>query len=201
MRIFVLILLLVCFPFAGMAEDAAPKPATAKETKEQPAKTVRAGKEAPANKAAPKKTSAKKKRRLQDSPECQKLADAVRDGIDKLGRCWKDADCTAVSLGCPWQMAPCHQTVISLAEPEKNVELANRIRAFATTCIVPDKPYEAACKEFNEKVESSHCQTLYTACVSGKCMNQMDIILQDPDIGMKIEKGSIVPDDILKKKR
>src|SRR5690606_5523334 len=94
---------------------------------------------------------------VETSKECEKMAEDVREFAAELGNCWKDSDCTAVALGCPWQISACDQVVISHTEAEKNAELAQKITTYTTQCIVPDKAYAEACQKFNSSIKASNC--------------------------------------------
>ena len=47
-------------------------------------------------------------------------------------------------------------------------------------------------------MEKNKCHALSTVCPNGKCVPQMDAIMQDPDIGMRIKEGSLVQEDVKK---
>lgn len=180
----IMAVVIVLFSTAAMAEAPSEK---------APEVTVKNFKDAVSGKTTPEQIKELK----ENQDNCAKLMEHIRSDMESVRECYQDSDCTTISFGCPWQLSPCHQSVISRSNPEKEKELLERMKNFQTECIQRFEDVSSACDAFNKKVDAAKCKPLEVFCVSGKCVNQMELRYQDPQHwGEMLEKGYGHDDDI-----
>jgi hypothetical protein len=117
----------------------------------------------------------------QETPavDCEKMGKEIKSLLVEPTTCFRDSECKLVSWGCPWQLAPCHFSIYSTSEEDRNKELSAKVTLYSNICMRADLDMKEKCGLFYAEVEKNQCQVrTELACVDGICSTPTDIILQ-----------------------
>ncbi len=109
--------------------------------------------------------------------------------IEEANGCWDDSECFASRLGYPWQHAPCDYQLFSRSEKTANASLQPKLLEYMQACVIADEAQKQAWQEYERKAALASCEPLShikLVCISGKCANQTQALLQFDDEGVDI---------------
>jgi len=108
--------------------------------------------------------------------DCGAFENEIAKNIAQLGSCERDEDCKPYSFGCPWQLTPCHFSVISTSDEESNRRVKQKISKHESVC---GDRYTDRCKVFNEQLQRAECTNdMGLSCISGQCMTRTEVIMR-----------------------
>lgn len=113
-----------------------------------------------------------------DEVDCAVFRKEIQNELIKPATCYRDEECHTVSWGCPWQPSPCHVSIYSDADKQRNVALSKIISQYQSICVSRDKALKAQCDEFYAD-PNPECK-VYPAlmCYKGKCVTPVAGIVQ-----------------------
>lgn len=115
----------------------------------------------------------------EEALNCTAFEKEIRDDIGQLGSCWKDSDCVLFDFGCPWQVVPCHMSIISRIDEDENIAVAEKVEKFTAECVAKNKELKQRCDLFNNQMAKTQCNAdQHLICLDGQCTTQNDILLQ-----------------------
>lgn len=124
---------------------------------------------------------------------CPVLEAEIRTGIDALGSCWNDDECVLHDFGCPWQLAPCHYSIVSRKEEEKAVDFKEKMKIFRKRCISADALLKKRCAAYDAAMKTAECKVeMKLVCLNGRCSNLSAVLLQNQDTGTDPEGSRAV---------
>ncbi len=111
--------------------------------------------------------------------ECAAQFKRIEADMREARSCWVDADCVAVTFGCPWQKKACDFTIISTENPDKLDALVGNMAQYQQRCVQQDASFLARCIQQDQRFASSNCSRPPLKCLNGTCATQTRVLLQD----------------------
>ncbi len=109
---------------------------------------------------------------------CDVQQRAIEAKIKALNVCWEDMECVSVDFGCPFQKFACGKFYVSQDMLAEDDEIKPMIERYKTACIQKDEALLGQCRMLNKEILKADCPVEKLKCVSGRCLNQSQVLYQ-----------------------